>query len=324
MGAGAWLNPQNLQKAVTELATAVAGGTDTTQAKTDFNALFTNTNVAQTTIDKTFNDLIQTIQDSKVTTADLNAVATDQAAIQTDLNNLTSSHGSYVPGFRGLGQGQSLGSNFASSLSATNVPVSPSSGASDLGQGLSWTSQNTQLTQLNTDRQKLQTDLQTLTAKSGVTVADLSTLQTDSQTIAGAGLRLNPQSLQKVVTKLVTAVTNGADTSQAKTDFNALFTGSNVAQATIDKSFNDLIQTIQDSKLTAADLSTITADRTAIQTDLSNLHSSSGSGSGHESGSGSGSTGGGTGTGTGNSGRSSTTIDRGGFRRFRSHGRFRR
>ena len=35
-GAGFWMNPQNLQKSVSELVTAVASGAATTQAKTDF------------------------------------------------------------------------------------------------------------------------------------------------------------------------------------------------------------------------------------------------------------------------------------------------
>ena len=107
-------------------------------------------------------------------------------------------------------------------------------------------------------------------------MSDLTNLVTDSQTIAGAGLRLDPQSLDKVVNELVTAVAAGTDTTQAKTDFNALFSGSNVAQTSIDKTFNDLVQTIQDSKITAADLTTLAADQTAIQTDRTNLHNGSG------------------------------------------------
>src|SRR5208283_3245132 len=106
------------QKSVSELVTAVAGGAATTQAQTDFNALFTGSTVAQSTITKTFNDLVQTIQESKITTADLSAVAADQAAVQSDLNNLPG-------GGRGFGGDQallvgsgSLSSNLASSLSS--------------------------------------------------------------------------------------------------------------------------------------------------------------------------------------------------------------
>ena len=111
-----------------------------------------------------------------------------------------------------------------------------------------WASQNTQVAQLNTDLQKLQTELQSLALKSRVTIVDITNLTTDGQTIAGAGFRINPQSLQKTVSELATAVAGGGDTTQAKTDFNALFSGSSVAQTTIDKAFSDLVQTIQDSK----------------------------------------------------------------------------
>ncbi len=276
-GAGFRINPQNLQKSVTELVTAMASGAATTQSQTDFNALFTGSNVAQATITKTFNDLVQTIQDSKVTAADLSAVAADQAAVQSDLNDLPG-------GGRGFGGDQallagigSLGSNLASSLSSAGVATLPAQAGG--GQGSfapSTTSQNSLFTQLITDVQKLQTENQTLAAKSLVTVGDLTNLVTDSQTIAGAGLRIDPQSLQKVINELVPAVAAGTSTTQAETDFNALFTGSNVAQTSIDKTFNDLVQTIQDSKVTAADLTTLAADQAAIQTDRTNLQTGSG------------------------------------------------
>ncbi len=276
-GAGFWINPQNLQKSVSELVTAVASGAATTQAKTDFTALFSGSNVAQSTIDKTFSDLVQTIQDSKITAADLSAVAADQAAVQSDLNNLPG-------GGRGFGgdlfllEGTgTLNSNLATSLSSAGVATLPAQAGGAQGTfAPSSASQNSLLTQLNTDVQKLQTENQSLSAKSLVTVADLTNLVTDSQTIAGAGLRLDPQSLQKVVNELVPAVAAGTDTTQAKTDFNALFTGSNVAQTSIDKTFNDLVQTIQDSKVTAADLTTLAAAQAAIQTDRTNLQTGSG------------------------------------------------
>ena len=118
---------------------------------------------------------------------------------------------------------------------------------------------------------KLQTELQSLAAKSHITIVDINNLTTDSQSIAGAGFWINPQNLQKSVSELVTAVASSAATSQAQTDFNALFTGSNVAQSTIDKTFNDLVQTIQDSKITSADLSAVAADQAAIQSDLNNM-----------------------------------------------------
>ena len=106
------------------------------------------------------------------------------------------------------------------------------------------------LTQLETDLAKLQADVQAVAAKSGTTVADLSALAADAQAIARAGLWLDPQSLNKVTNELATAVAGRADTTQAKTDFAALFTGSSVAQATIDTTFTDLTQAIKDSGIT--------------------------------------------------------------------------
>lgn len=322
-GAGFWINPQNLQKTVSELATAVAGSADTTQAKTDFNALFTGSSVAQTTIDKAFNDLVQTIQDSKVTAEDLTTLAADQTAVQNDLNNLPGGN-RLLGGERALSSASgSLGSNLATSLSSAGVATLPAQTGGSTGSFAPWAaSQNSQISQLNTDTQKLQTEQQSLAAKSAVTVADLTNLVTDSQTIAGAGLRLNPQSLEKVASELVTAVAGGADTTQAKADFNALFTGSNVAQTSIDKTFNDLVQTIQDSKLTAADLTTLAADQSAIQTDWTNLHNGSSNSAGSSAGGSSGSSGSSGGTGTSSSAGTSphTAV----FRRFRGPGRFRR
>ena len=321
-GAGFWINPQNLQKSVTELATAVASGGSTTQAKTDFTALFNGSNVAQTSIDKTFTDLVQAIQDSKITTADLSAVAADQAAIQSDLNNLPG-------GGRGLGGTQaisggttSLSSILATSLSRAGVATLPAqAGGSQALSTSSTATQKSQLTQLDTDVQKLQTENQDLAAKSLVTVSDLTSLVTDSQTIAGAGLRLDPQDLEKVVNELVTAVADGADTTQARTDFNALFSGSNVAQASIDKTFNDLVQTIQNSKITAADLTTLAADQAAIQTDRSNLQNGSGTSVASSTGSaGSGTSG--SGSGTASTGGAVTHFAR--LRSFRGFSRLRR
>ena len=143
---------------------------------------------AHSTIDKIFNDLVQTIQDSKITSADQAAVAADQAAVQSDLNNLPG-------GGRGFGEDQallrgsgSLNSNLATSLFSAGVATLPAQAGG--AQGLyapSSASQNSRFTQLKTDLQKLQTENQSLTAKSLVTVSDLTSLVNDSQTIAGEG-----------------------------------------------------------------------------------------------------------------------------------------
>ncbi len=164
-----------------------------------------------------------------------------------------------------------------------------------------------------------------------MTVADLTNLVTDSETIAGAGLRLDSQSLETVAKELVTAIANGTSTTQAQSDFNALFSGSNVAQTSIDKTFNDLVQTIQDSKITAADLTTLAADQAAIQTDRTNLHDGSGTsvtsstntaGSGTSGGSGSSGSSGSSTTTTSSSSNTTTHFAR--LRSFRGFSRLRR
>jgi hypothetical protein len=160
---------------------------------------------------------------------------------------------------------------------------------------------------LSADLQALQTELESLAAKSGVTIADLQSLALDGQSIATAGFRLNSKTLNPVISELATAIAGGASTMPAQTAFTALFSSSKVSSSVITATFNDLVTTIQDSKVTTADLTTVAADEAAIQTDLGNLHTGSGSGSGGgTTGSGStGSTGSGS-TGSGSTGTGST------------------
>ena len=147
--------------------------------------------------------------------------------------------------------------------------------------------------QLQTDVQALHTELQSLAAKSGLTIADLQNLTNDSQTITAAGFFFNGQSLNKAISELATAVAGGTSTSQAQTDFAALFTGSNVTTVTINTAFADLTKAIQDSAVLPGDLTTVAADQAAIQSDLKNLFP--------------GRTGGGIGTGTTGTGTGGTT-----------------
>jgi hypothetical protein len=156
--------------------------------------------------------------------------------------------------------------------------------------------------QLQTDVRALETELQSLAAKSGLTIADLQNLVNDGQAINQAGFYLSVQSLDKVVTELATAVAGGSSTTQAQTDFTALFSNSSVSTATFNSAFNDLVKAIQDSTITTGDLTTVAADQAAIQADLKNLFPGKGSGSG----SGTGTTGTGTGTGTTGTGTGTT------------------
>ncbi len=61
---------------------------------------------------------------------------------------------------------------------------------------------NARFTQLQTDLQKVQTDLKAITAKSGLTVADLTNLSADAQAIATAGAKIDPEALQKAVSEM--------------------------------------------------------------------------------------------------------------------------
>ena len=112
---------------------------------------------------------------------------------------------------------------------------------------------------------------ESLAGKSGVTIADLESLTIDSQAIAQAGFHFDVKSLNSVISELANAVAGGTSTSQAQTDFTALFSGSSVSTTTINTTFTDLVQTIQDSAVTTTDLSTVAADEAAIQADLPKL-----------------------------------------------------
>jgi hypothetical protein len=89
--AGFYFQASTLNPVISELAVAVAGGTSTSQAQTDFSGLFgTSSSVSTTTITSTFNDLVKAITDSAVTTTDLSTVAADEAAIESDLPKIPS------------------------------------------------------------------------------------------------------------------------------------------------------------------------------------------------------------------------------------------
>ncbi len=370
--AGFYFQASTLNPVISELAVAIAGGTSTTQAQTDFSRLFgTSSSVSTTTITSTFNDLVKAIQDSAVTTTDLSTVAADEAAIQSDLPKIpapmipagqawldqvgtTSATLSLAPavtnptaaiaspilpiappqpiiispfgGLSLLGSLASVGVVTSPVLlppqPVVPVPVSvpPSVSVPPMQSALAavtvlpnipaTSTSSGAWQQLQTDVQKLQTELQSLAEKSGLTIADEQSLTNDAQAIAQAGFHFTASTLNPVISELATAVAGGTSTSQAQTDFTALFgTSSNVSSTTITNTFNDLVKAIHDSAVTTADLSTVAADQAAIQTDLKNLFpGKNGGGSGSSSGTGSGTTGTGTvgSTGSGSTGTGST------------------
>jgi hypothetical protein len=298
--AGLRLDGQASQKVTGELAAAVAGGAAITQSQTDFVALFADTSVSQVDIDKAFTDLVQTIGDSKVTSADLQAVATDQQAIQTDLGSQPAGQDAGfglkgMPGAVGLGP---FGTTLTASLSNLGVvTMSANDGGHQVDSGLGFgpgfggglergfgrafaqghglafggdMGQTAQPSQLAIDQMALHTEVQTIAGSSGVTAADLTNLGSDSRAIATSGVKLDGQGLAKVTSELATAVAGGGDTTQAKTDFNALFANSSTSSTITDKAFNDMIVAIQHSNITGADLQSISADQQAVQNDIGN------------------------------------------------------
>jgi hypothetical protein len=136
--------------------------------------------------------------------------------------------------------------------------------------GATTVSSNT-ISQLQNDWKALITDLKNLASKSGVTVGDVESLALDSQSIGHAGFHFDRSSLRNVITELATAVAGGTSTSQAQTDWTALFNGSSVSSMVITNTFNDLVTAIQDSNVKPADLSTVASDEAAIASDLASL-----------------------------------------------------
>jgi hypothetical protein len=284
-----------LNPVISELATAVAGGTSTAQAQTDFSALFSGSSVSSTVINSTFGDVVKAIGDSGITTTDLVTVAADEAAIKTDLSNLPWRFQPLGDGLLSLEAGPSLSLSLSSSaislptitIAASTIPVSLGLGSSleggltDAGVVTSPvfatqvpSSAGTQVSAyaaLKADLQKLQTELQTLASRSGLTVADLESLSVDSQSVAQTGFYLNPQTLNPVISELATAVAGAVDVPPAAQAFTNLFSGSNVSAAVINTTFNDLVKAIDDSRVAPADLSAVAADQAAVQTDLQNL-----------------------------------------------------
>lgn len=204
--------------------------------------------------------------DSKVSTSDLTTIAADQAAVQTDFTKLRAS-GAIPGGPRGGGLTGSLA--FVGVVSEAGGGMGRlGSGAGPRGKGLGGQTPNAQAPQVPAELQKLETDVHAIAAKSGVTVADLTTLYADDQAIGMAGVSLDRTALNKAVTDLATAIAGSADTTASKAEFNALFSATSVSQTTIDKAFTDVSQVITDSKISATDLATIAADQMAVKAAL--------------------------------------------------------
>ena len=143
---------------------------------------------------------------------------------------------------------------------------------------------NTSIAQLLADQEALQAELQSLAAKSGVTVADLTQLELDSQTIGQDWHEVDPTKLQQAVSDLTTAsalpgtmspTPTAAATTTSTTspldEFVALFPTADQTSGAAAAVYNDLVKIVTDSQVTTTDLNTVATDQAAIQTDLSNL-----------------------------------------------------
>ena len=152
-------------------------------------------------------------------------------------------------------------------LSFLGVIPGPPGGPGGPGGGSQGGGSNTKLVQ---DMKKLQTDVGAVQSKSGVTVADLSSLNADSQAIGKAGAKLDPKAVQAALSDIANAIagnTFGAKASALQTEFNTLFAGSKVSATVQSQAFNDVVKTITDSHISTSDLATIAADQAAIKAD---------------------------------------------------------
>jgi trimeric autotransporter adhesin len=289
---GFTFNGNTLNPVISELATAVAGGASTSQAQADFSALFSGSSVSQTSIDSAFADLVKAIQDSGVTTTDLATVASDEAAIIVDISNLstpplvpitTSSTAGVPPPNPFFAPGTSPtgatvhtivpfnGATLINGLAAIGVVTTPVVTGQETtpptGSPLAG-----QYAQLQTDAQTLSTELDGMAAKSGLTVGDLQNLANDAQQTGPTFALIDAGGLRSVLTELATAISTGASTAQAQTDFISLFgTASVVSTATLDAAFKDLAKAIQDSNINSSDLAAVAGDQAAIESDEVNL-----------------------------------------------------
>ena len=249
-------------------ATAASSAADTA-----FVGLFPSASATQA--QNLANAVITVVQDSGVSTSDLATVASDQSAVQTDVSALGKA-GHRFDGF-GEGFGGGLGGDFGggaringalSSLGVLTTAV-PAPAASTT------TSSNPLVAQLQTDQKALQTELNSLSAKSKVTVADLTALDSASQALGSAWRGISPSTFKSDLSALVTAAATNpstASSSAAYTAFVGLFASASATQAKALASA--VITVVQDSGVTTTDLATVSTDQAAVQTDVTNLRNS--------------------------------------------------
>jgi hypothetical protein len=280
------IDPSKLQQALSDLTAAATGSATVSNAsaQSEFVGLFPGADATPAT--SVFNDVTSIVSSSGIAAGDLSSVASDQAAVQKDLTNL-SPFGGGGPGFDsalGMGEGQAA-SALTSALENVGVFTSPITS----GTTTPPTSTNTLVAQLQTDQNALQTELQSLATNAGVTVGDLTQLSLDSQALDIAIRGVSSSALQQAVSDVASAATGSTTVTaaSASSEFTGLFPSSDQAAAT--SVYNELVKIVADSGVTGTDLSTVAADEATIQADLTNLQNgNSGSGGFHAGGGGGG------------------------------------
>jgi hypothetical protein len=127
-------------------------------------------------------------------------------------------------------------------------------------------------TQLQTDLTKLQTDLQAVQDKSQVTPALLAAARNDFQKIQAATTSKPDQTKLATLTadikSLAGKLPTADQTTQLTADFTAVLESEGVTdQALITQAITDIQAVATASNITADDLSTLAADRAAIEAD---------------------------------------------------------
>lgn len=131
--------------------------------------------------------------------------------------------------------------------------------------------------QLASELETLRTDVGAVLSGSAVTDAQRLAPRTDLRTLAAAGFRFDKATLAPVVDSLLAALADGTYDSDAavsaanRAAFTALFSGSSVSQATIDRTYTDIVAVARGLDISTDELNTLAADREAIQASLARL-----------------------------------------------------
>lgn len=131
--------------------------------------------------------------------------------------------------------------------------------------------------QLAAELKTLRTDVNSVLSGSTVTDAQRLALRTDLDTLADADFKFDKATLGPVVDSLLSTLADGTYDSDAtvaaanKDAFTALFAGTTVSQDTIDKTYTDIVAIARNLNISTDELTTLSADRAAVQASLTRL-----------------------------------------------------